>query len=115
MSADKSLAMSMTEASNTNTVLHMTSQQLKHVDENFVPSFNRSLKQISSSQVLQLLAHERSWLAASELTKSVVIGLERKELLIATEEVRLTIRKSAGALKNLCIPGWLAGDPILNN
>ena len=37
--------------------------------------------------MLQKLAHERSWLAAVEVTKSIVIHLERRQLLIATEEV----------------------------
>ena len=52
-----------------------------------MPNFHQNLRQISSSQVLQRLAHERSWLAAVEVTKSIVIHLERKQLLIASEEV----------------------------
>ena len=85
--ADKSLPVSMPESSTAHTVIHPTSQQLTHVDENFNPTFIHTLKQISSSQVLHMLAQERSWLAASEVTKAIVIGLERKQLLIATEEV----------------------------
>ena len=77
----------MPESSTAHTVIHPTSQQLTHVDENFNPTFIHTLKQISSSQVLHMLAQERSWLAASEVTKAIVIGLERKQLLIATEEV----------------------------
>jgi hypothetical protein len=87
VNVDRSLPSTMLESSKANTVLHPTSQQVKHVDENFVPSFNQSLKQISSSRVLQILANERSWLAASEVTKAIVIGLEHRQLVIASEEV----------------------------
>lgn len=52
-----------------------------------MPSFHQSLRQISCSHVLQMLAHERSWLAAVEVTKSIVIHMERKRLVIAVEEV----------------------------
>ena len=83
---DKSLATSVTEAAKANSVLHMNARQVKHVDENFNPSYQILLRQISSSQVLQVLANERSWIAASEVTRSLVVGLERRLLLTATEE-----------------------------
>ena len=75
------------EASKSISSFHSSAHLLKHVDENFLPSCRYSLRQISSSQVLQWLARERSWLAAMEVTKAIVIHLERKQLLIATEEV----------------------------
>lgn len=87
VATDQSLADSTIESEKANSSIHTSSQQLKHVNENFTPSFHQTLRQISSSQVLQLLAHERSWLAALEVTKAIVIHLERKQLLIATEEV----------------------------
>jgi len=87
VATDQSLADSTIESEKANSSIHSSSQQLKHVNENFTPSFHQTLRQISSSQVLQLLAHERSWLAALEVTKAIVIHLERKQLLIATEEV----------------------------
>ena len=34
-----------------------------------------------------MLAHERSWLAATEVTKAIVICLNRQQLMVATEEV----------------------------
>ena len=64
----------MLESAKANSVIHATSQQTQHVDENFNPNFIHKLKQISSSQVLHMLAQERSWLAASEVTKAIVIG-----------------------------------------
>ena len=87
MSNDKSLPDTTTEANKAVSSFHNSAHLLKHVDENFLPSSRYSLRQISSSQVLQWLARERSWLAAMEVTKAIVIHLERKQLMIATEEV----------------------------
>ena len=87
VNSDKSLPNSTLEATKAISSFHSSAHLLKHVDENFLPSCRYSLRQISSSQVLQWLARERSWLAAMEVTKAIVIHLERKQLLIATEEV----------------------------
>ena len=59
VATDQSLADSTIESEKANSSIHTSSQQLKHVNENFTPSFHQTLRQISSSQVLQLLAHER--------------------------------------------------------
>ena len=69
VATDQSLADNSIDSDKANSSIHTSSQQLKHINENFTPSFHQSLRQISSSQVLQLLAHERSWLAALEVTK----------------------------------------------
>ena len=87
VNSDKSLPDSTLEATHAISSFHSSAHLLKHVDENFLPSCRYSLRQISSSTVLQWLARERSWLAAMEVTKAIVIHLERKQLLIATEEV----------------------------
>ena len=59
VATDQSLADSTIESEKANSSIHTSSQLLKHVNENFTPSFHQTLRQISSSQVLQLLAHER--------------------------------------------------------
>lgn len=42
---------------------------------------------MTSSKILQILASERSFFAANEVVKSVVLGMERRQLEIAAEEV----------------------------
>ena len=59
VATDQSLADSAIESEKANSSIHTSSQQLKHVNENFTPSFHQTIRQISSSHVLQLLAHER--------------------------------------------------------
>jgi hypothetical protein len=38
-------------------------------------------------RMLHALAQQRSWLAAQEVAKSIVVGLEQRQLQIAAEEV----------------------------
>ena len=71
VATDQSLADSTIESEKANSSIHTSSQLLKHVNENFTPSFHQTLRQISSSQVLQLLAHERYVYFLSGKLKSV--------------------------------------------
>ena len=47
--------------------------------ENCTPSHHLTLKQITASQVLRATAAGRTPFAATEIAKSVVVGLDRKQ------------------------------------
>ena len=61
--------------------------QLLH--ENSQPTYSQKIsKQISSSQILRILALERAWSATTQLVKSVIVGYDQRTLENAAEEVQ---------------------------
>ena len=56
--------------------------------ENSQPSYSQRIsKQMSSSQVLRVLALERSWSATTQLARSIIIGYDHRTLENAADEV----------------------------
>eukprot|EP00095_Tigriopus_kingsejongensis_P009268 maker-scaffold361_size196684-snap-gene-0.20 protein:Tk09268 transcript:maker-scaffold361_size196684-snap-gene-0.20-mRNA-1 annotation:"hypothetical protein TcasGA2_TC011954" len=68
-------------------LIHSHFKKDAHIHENFFPSYPLNLKQFSSSKILQAVASQRSWFAANEVTRSVVVGLDKRQLELASAEV----------------------------
>jgi hypothetical protein len=82
------------------TLLHGRRNRGAHVHENFSPSHFLYLRQLSSSRILQALAAERAVPAAAEVTRSIVVGIDRKLLELASEEVSwLTVPEEPSKLE----------------
>ena len=85
-----------------------------HMHENCTPSHHLHLRQITTSQVLTACAAGRTAFAAAELARSVVVGIDRKQIELFAAEVNwLTIpgvdekedgeEKTGGASCHLCL------------
>ncbi len=70
------------------TLIHGRRNRGAHLHENFSPSAALiAARPITSSRILQILSSRRSALAAAEMTRSLVVGIDRRQLEIASEEV----------------------------
>ena len=101
VATDQSLADSTIESEKANSSIHTSSQLLKHVNENFTPSFHQTLRQISSSQVLQLLAHER-YVFIPYTTEKTMTNPRNFKKNFAPENIKKTALKSS-ILMAVCI------------
>ena len=100
------------------TLLHGIKNRSSHLHENFSPSHHLYLKQFTSSKVFQVLSSERAWYAAMEVVKSIVVGIERRQLEVTASEVSwLSIPqvKENGSNGEDGSPGLLEAPKVYNS